>query len=204
MILFLSMIIYYLIPTNEEDSTQRPVLPRENWIIQNDENPIIEIDEKTTDYSIPELDYLDYIDPSLERGSWTFPYEKESIRIDMGYSDTGSWTVVTGRKNENDGEIDVTLYSEPYTVGNIDISDDIDFLNVDIGKDELYLYHPTEIELKYATYKKPFVYTQFRGGGFEDLDIRKPYYGLQVVYLEIPKDLELTTTLDQSIEIIEN
>lgn len=170
--------------------------------IHSNTNQVEEIDfgnSFSLEYMIPE-ELLDgasaYIVSEDE-----FPYEKGELILQLINTDDeyyGVYQVLVEKKELADQIIEVVVYQTPTYINGWDITEYIDPIQVDLSSNAL-LINSVRREFSYASFKTEFPFTQFE----ED---HEPWFtesivtGQQLLFLRVPKDLELIS--DEDVEII--
>jgi hypothetical protein len=180
-ILLISTIVYYLLPTDKFVYGYDPFI--------DDEKEHVEysgFQEAVAEGRINELDTIKV------RENWNFEYASEQLEISVS-EDVYTWVVIE-RKNENDGLIEVNHFQAKNYVDGMEMTNIKNNYQVTLEGETLRIIPPKPYEVKISAFKPDFVLTQFQEKGkngttdFMSVDPE----GYQVIYLRVPKELELT------------
>lgn len=177
-VLVISVIIGLLIPEKKENA----------FVIEHRYN-----DEMTMVEEAMMNGQLDDVEPVA---SWEFPYHANDLHIQA--DDDEQWITVE-RKSENDGVIEAKYITQTMMDG-IDITERIPSIEVELEKDTLTLMGNGEVTLNFAQFQKEFVISQFTGKKSGDMDFSSS--DTRILYLKIPKDLNLVYEEDIYIDYI--
>lgn len=143
------------------------------------------------------------IDPALIQKEWELEYEGKKLEL-SSLEGNFKESVIVKRKAENDGKIEGTYYSSLIMNGT-DYTDVLMPIDLSLEEDTLNIIGiPEGIDLHFAMYKNEFVINQFTGEKSWMDPNHDGYSNIQVLYLEIPKDLELIDTHGMGINYVEN
>ncbi|MBS4179028.1 hypothetical protein [Lederbergia citrea] len=185
-ILLLSIALYGLLPTKASQ--------------------VVVVKEKEADQITDHL-YTDIfngkiqkVDLTFIKDKWTLDYKGEKLKI-VQTEGFFEGTIVVERKLENDGEIEGTYYASTI-VGGIDVTKEIEPVRVRLVGSKLELAGmPETVNLEYAISKKEFIVNQFTGESFVQSD-SDAYRDFQVLYLRIPRNLDLIDEQDMPIHYV--
>lgn len=121
------------------------------------------------------------------------PYEKDYLNIQLNLNDSNdrhhNIKILVERKNEADQLIEAVIYQTPTFINDWNITEYIDPLQVDVTLSALLIDNIWK-EFSYASFKKEFPFSQFeedRQSMFGEIIV----YGEELLFLRIPKDVEL-------------
>jgi len=174
-LLFLSMVVYYVAADKELSFASN--ITSEELYRESDEL-----------FKLLQDGDINQINPNYVRNNWSFPYEQDQISIDQSTSSGNGWQIMIKRKEQNDGEIDITYYSGPTTINGYDVSTKLDEFVIELNEDVLRIPQSTLADFNYIIFEKPYVASQFN----EKRDwMNIVEQGRSVIYLEIPNNLEV-------------
>lgn len=136
---------------------------------------------------------------------WEFPYTDKQLTVTNGENEHVAGRILVERKQVNDGLIEASVYrSRSVTTSKgaytIDFSDEIPLFDLELADGTLSMSKSEKIELTYATFKKEFTINQFTGEGGRGFG-SATFWGEHVLYLQIPKDLELDSQYFDVIDV---
>lgn len=127
------------------------------------------------------------------RAKWDYDQQKLHIDGDLGVYDT--IPIIIDKKEVNDGEIEVVYYMGRSTIESYDISDQFKPMDFNLEDDELTITRTNVTHIEASAFSKEFTMNQFTeeiGGETGPFMNRGTFIGKRVIYLRIPKDLQLT------------
>lgn len=131
-----------------------------------------------------------------------FDYSEKQLNIAVVNEDFLSASIFVERKTTNDGKIEALHYQTGSGLNQMTISDLMQPLKINIDKNTLILENPEKLKLEFSQFQQAFPINQFTGKG-DFSDMNNFYDGTSILYLKIPKDLELTTTNEIALEYVE-
>lgn len=131
-----------------------------------------------------------------------FNYTEKQLNIAILNDDFLSASIFVERKTSNDGEIEALQYQTGSGINDLSISDLLQPLKINIDKNTLILENPEKLTLEFSQFQQAFPIKQFTGKG-DFGDSSHFINGTSILYLKIPKDLELTTTNEIALEYVE-
>jgi hypothetical protein len=180
-LLVASVILFYSLP-KEKFADVRTVSQEKIWAA---ERGYISFYDSAQKGAIHELEGV------TRNGEWEFSYTDEKLQLIKGDTVT-SIEVFAERKDTNDNKIEVSSYATDLMIEGVVIKDSLKPPGVELSGNNLRIIQPKITELKYAMFDKEFTISQFtsepnksvRYGG-------NAVMGNQILYLRIPKDLEV-------------
>ncbi|WHY01296.1 hypothetical protein [Neobacillus sp. DY30] len=131
-----------------------------------------------------------------------FDYTEKQLDIAVVNEDFLSASIIVERKTTNDQKIEALHYQTGSGLNEMSISDLMQPLGINIDKNTLILENPPKIKLEFSQFQQAFPINQFTGKG-DFSDTNNFIDGTSILYLKIPKDLELTTTNEIALEYVE-
>ncbi|MEH7352287.1 hypothetical protein V7150_01720 [Neobacillus drentensis] len=124
------------------------------------------------------------------RKKWNFDYNGEQLNIATIQDDYLNTSVFVERKNHNDGKIEAAYYQTRSSVNGMDITELATPPGLELAEDGLFLRNPKKSKIKFSEFTNVFSVKQFTGEEFFERDSHYAE-GQSILYLRIPKDLEL-------------
>ncbi|MFS0779605.1 hypothetical protein ABC255_26935 [Neobacillus sp. 3P2-tot-E-2] len=131
-----------------------------------------------------------------------FDYTEKQLNIAVVNEDFLSASIFVERKTTNDGKIEALHYQTGSGLNEMSISDLMQPLGINIDKNILMLENPEKIRLEFSQFQQAFPINQFTGKG-DFSDTNNFYGGTSILYLKIPKDLELNNTYEIDLQYVE-
>lgn len=145
---------------------------------------------------------IEKIDKKFINKEWNFGYAEQELTIATENGEFINTAVIVERKATNDGKIEATHYKTRSGVNNIEITDLEKPLRIELNGSALTIMNPEKVKLKFTQFQQAFTVNQFTG--------EKPfstathfYGGTSILYLKIPKDLELVDKSGINYQFIE-
>ena len=131
-----------------------------------------------------------------------FDYTEKQLNIAVVNEDFLSASIFVERKTTNDGKIEALHYQTGSGLNEMSISDLMQPLGINIDKNTLMLENPEKTKLEFSQFQQAFPINQFTGKG-DFSDTNNFYGGTSILYLKIPKDLELNNTYEIDLQYVE-
>lgn len=152
--------------------------------------------ENSVVYDVASKGEIEKIDPSFLVKKWKFAYHGQRLLIGGTDSSELNTNIIVERKNTNDGEIEALNYHTRLRMDNLDLTKYVKPLQLELADGQLRLMKPQQSEIKFSELSNVFSVNQFTGvksfsHGFGISG------GLSILYLRIPKDLQLDYQSDQ-------
>jgi hypothetical protein len=106
------------------------------------------------------------------------------------------------RKNTNDDKIEAVAYRTRSSMNDMDISKLINPIRVKLVGNLLTLQAPKQAKLKLSMFNNVFAVTQFSSEASLFKHHSSFYDGQSILYMRIPKDLELINKSDLNIQFV--
>ncbi|MEH7010826.1 hypothetical protein V7087_08385 [Neobacillus niacini] len=145
---------------------------------------------------------IENVDSEYILKTWNLEYSEKQLNIAVTNDDFLSAVIIVERKNDNDGKIEAAFYKTGSSINNMAISELDKPLRMEMGKNTLRLENPEKLILEFSQFQHAFPINQFTGKG-DFSDSNNFYEGTSILYLKIPKDLELNTTFEIDIQYVE-
>ncbi|MBP1080096.1 hypothetical protein JOC74_000584 [Bacillus capparidis] len=139
------------------------------------------------------------IDPRYKKKQWKFQYQLKQLNIE-GYIDP---SIVIERKQGTDGTIEAIYFATDTILEGFKISK-LPSVNVRLNEESLIIDSPEPIQIELGLYSKEFPIRQFTDEQFmgESKEDGSTFTPMEVIYLRVPKDLEITGASDMDITYI--
>jgi len=137
---------------------------------------------------------LNASDGFLEKSSLSFGYKEKVLKI---ISISKNIILLGERKNIDDGKIEVLNYVTYSSFGDIDITDKIDPASAKLSENELVLEDGQYLKMEMNEFNLDFTAHQFiKDGLYYNGTGRSSLFGVKVIYIKIPKSLQIDDTSD--------
>lgn len=177
------------------------VLPKEYYSLEIDGNNY-EIDKRELEmgsivkdepdiYDAVMRDALDETEGIMKKETWEFPYDGNMLIVTE--NENFGTTIFLEEKETTDDQIEVAYYMTKPTVDGIDLSEQIKIPQIRLIEEQLQIYHPKRLEIKFHRFEKEAVIGQFFGEPWYD---HFGYYnvittGQHMLYVKVPKSLKI-------------
>ncbi|MGG3572175.1 hypothetical protein ABES25_03115 [Bacillus gobiensis] len=147
-------------------------------------------------YNAAQEGRIEEINSKYKKQQWEFPYKESRLHLDGNVDPT----IVVERKQSSDGTIDAIFFATDFVVGGFDMSNRTPAINLELEGDTLMIDNTGPLQINLGMYSKEFPIRQFTGEQFIEEDpIVSP---MQIIYLRVPKDLEITGASDMDITYV--
>ncbi|MFF2446972.1 hypothetical protein ACFVSW_07695 [Neobacillus sp. NPDC058068] len=146
---------------------------------------------------------IDQVDSKFLRKKWDFNLQDKKLNLVVQNDEYLNTSIIVERKNTNDGKLDAVFYQTGSSVNGMDISELANPPGLKLAGDQLIIMKPKEGKFEYSEFANVFSISQFTGEAslFEH---HSDFTGGQsILYLRIPKDLELHDQSNQDIQFVE-
>lgn len=129
---------------------------------------------------------IDQINPKNLVGENHFDYQNQTLRIESSNENTPQ--IFVERKTTEDGGIDAFVYSTGFLIDGYDFSDKLKSYILELADDTLTLHSPGQQNIDISITNAPFPVRQFTS----ESSLHSSFSGGdQIIYLRIPKDVEV-------------
>ncbi|RDW21265.1 hypothetical protein [Oceanobacillus chungangensis] len=182
-VLLLSVVIYYFIPGPKEESQQAPTGRQDLSEVLYGELPVESINE--------------YFEEE-----WDFSYDKDSIQI--GYKGDLNNSVSIAVERTDGNSIKAAFYQTPIYASGIELTEHIKPIDMQLSEDRFLINLPETVHLDFTSFRKEFPLLQFKDSPNEDWmgDSERFHWGDQLLYLQIPREIEIKTEMDVYLEYV--
>ncbi|WHY78219.1 hypothetical protein QNH20_03360 [Neobacillus sp. WH10] len=136
------------------------------------------------------------------RKKWNFDYNGQQLNIAAIQDEYLNTSVVVERKNHNDGKIEAAYYQTRSSVNGMDITELANPPGLELAEDGLLLRNPKKSKIKFSEFTNVFSVKQFTEEDFFGHDSHFSE-GQSILYLRIPKDLELIDKTNINLNYVE-
>lgn len=127
------------------------------------------------------------INPEYIAQHKTFDYENSTLKISSNRID--GTLIYVERKDTNDGEINCFVYKRGLIINGFNFTDKLAPIHLELNKNTMNIHQPPPQDISLAMVKKEFTINQF---SVENLNNETMEPDQQVIYLRVPKDLEIS------------
>ncbi|MEH7308430.1 hypothetical protein [Neobacillus drentensis] len=146
---------------------------------------------------------LDTIDSSFIEKKWDLDYRDQKLNVTTETAEFFGTQIFVERKNTNDHKIDAIAYRTRSSVNDMDISKLINPIRLKLAGNILILQNPKKAKLEFSMFNNVFSVNQFTGEPSLFEHQSSFYDGQSILYMRIPKDLELIYKSDLNIQYVE-
>ncbi|MFK9092173.1 hypothetical protein [Bacillus salipaludis] len=133
---------------------------------------------------------------------WNFDFNGSQLHLGVVQDDNLNTSVIVERKKLNDGKIEAAYYQTRSSVNGMEVTGLANPPHPEIAKDELLLRNPRISKIEFSEFTNVFSVKQFTG---EDFFTHHSDFsgGQSILYLRIPKDLELIDKTGVNLNYVE-
>ena len=145
---------------------------------------------------------IDKVDPSYIRQKWNYDYRKHQLSIELKSGEFMSTQIVVEKRKMNDSKIEAVFYKSRSSFNGKELTQRIRPLRIELLGDTLTITQPKAVKMEYNEFNDTFAVTQFTGEKLfnHDLNFNE---GQGIIYLRIPKNLEITDNASLNIQFIQ-
>ncbi|CAH2715801.1 hypothetical protein BACCIP111895_02985 [Neobacillus rhizosphaerae] len=138
------------------------------------------------------------------RKKWNFNYQGQQLNLAVIQDENIDAMVVVEKKNNNDGKIEAEFYQTRSSYNGMDITELANLPGMELAGDQLTLLNPKRSEIKFSQFGNTFNIKQFTGEPSLFSEHHSEFSGGQrIIYLRIPKDLELNYPENLNLQFVE-
>ncbi|WHY67551.1 hypothetical protein [Neobacillus sp. SuZ13] len=145
----------------------------------------------------------DTIDRNFIEKKWDFEYREPKLNLSVETEEFFATQIFVERKNTNDHKIEAVAYRTRSSVNDMDISKVINPIRLTLAGDILTLQNSKKAKLKFSIFNQVFTVTQFTEQASLFEHHSSFYDGQSILYMRIPKDLELINKPELNIQFVE-
>ncbi|MFL6554689.1 MAG: hypothetical protein ACJ8MO_01075, partial [Bacillus sp. (in: firmicutes)] len=146
---------------------------------------------------------IDNIGGNFIEKKWDLVYHDPQLNLTAKTDEFLATQIFVERKNTNDHKIEAVAYRSRSSVNDMDISKLINPIRLKLAGDRLTLQNPKKAKLEFSMFNQVFSVNQFTGGASVFEHNSSFYDGQSILYMRIPKDLELINTSNLNIQFVE-
>jgi hypothetical protein len=155
--------------------------------------------ENSVVYNAASKGEIDKIDPAFLVEKWKFTYHERQLPISSEDEALSNSNIFVERKNTNDGEIDALYYHTRLSMNQLDLTKYFKPLQLELTDGQLRIMKPQQRELKFSELANVFSVNQFTG--VNSFSHHSEFHdGVSILYLRIPKELQLTDESGQPVQ----
>jgi hypothetical protein len=163
--------------------------------------PTSDLEKENTDlYNAAINGKIDNIDPKYIDKKWSLNYDDPQLEVVV--DENLNIQIIVERKIKNDDKIEAVMYKTRSNMNDRDITSLTNLPSVKLGRNQLMIIKPNLAKIEISEFKNVFSIRQFSGekifshhtGFFE---------GQSILYLQIPKDLELVDKTNLYIQFVD-
>ena len=142
------------------------------------------------------------IESKLIEKKWNFAYHESKLNLITETDQYFGTQIYVERKNTNDDKIEAVVYRTRSSMNDMDISKLINPIRLKLAGNLLTLQNPKQAKLKFSMFNNVFAVTQFTDEASLFQHHSSFYDGQSILYMRIPKDLELIDKSHLSIQFV--
>ncbi|HEY2420123.1 MAG TPA: hypothetical protein VGI04_01825 [Neobacillus sp.] len=163
----------------------------------------IELEKESEDLYYAALEgRIDKVDHKFIVKKWSFDYHNQQLNIEVPNNEALNIQVMIEKKKTNDDKIEAVFYRTRSSMNDKDISGIAKPISLELNKDLLTLLPPQRGAVKFTEFTNAFPVKQFTGEK-KFFDSTNFFDGQSILYLRIPKDLQLVDQSNLNIEFVE-
>jgi hypothetical protein len=143
---------------------------------------------------------IDNIDPKYIDKKWGLNYDYPQLEVVV--DESLNIQIIVERKTMNDDRIEAIMYKTRSNMNDMDITGLTNSPGVELQKNQLVITKPEQAKIEISEFKNTFTVRQFSGekifshhNGF--------FEGQSILYLQIPKDLEIVDKTNLYIQFVD-
>jgi hypothetical protein len=180
--------------------TVLPVNEVSEWEIVNQK----ELEKESLDlYEAAIEGRIDTVDRSFISKEWNLDYPNSLLNVVIANDEFINSQIVVERKETNDSKIEAVFYRTRSSMNEMDITEMVKPLQLEMAGDTLKLLNPEKAKIEFYQFENVFSTNQFTGGDSLFEHHTNFFEGQSILYLRIPKDLELTAQSNLLIQYVE-
>ncbi|MDR7238474.1 hypothetical protein [Neobacillus drentensis] len=145
---------------------------------------------------------IDTVDKKYIEKKWSFDYQDQKLNVVLVNGEFLNTQIFVERKKTNDHKIEAISYRTRSSVNEMDISKRINPTRLELAEGTLSLRNPKKTTLEFSVFNHVFAVNQFTGGDSLFSHHSSFYDGQSILYMRIPKDLELINKSDLNIQFV--
>lgn len=145
---------------------------------------------------------IEQIDPSFISSKWEKEYSGKQLKIVAPEPNDITPTIVVERKATDDKLIEGIYYKTKSYVDGIDVTKKISSDQLKWSNDTLTLIEPRPVKLNFALFHKDITLKQFTEEPSVREDDFSSSFGINILYLRVPKDLKIIESEEIGIQYV--
>jgi hypothetical protein len=146
---------------------------------------------------------IDKVDHSFIRKEWNLDYQNSLLNVEIQNEEFLNSQIIVERKETSDDTIEAILYGTRSSVNNIEITKKLNPIQLEMAGDKLTLINPKKVKFEFYQFENVFSTNQFTEGESLFEHHSNFFEGHSILYLKIPKDLELIAQSNLEIQYVE-
>ena len=145
---------------------------------------------------------IETIDSNYIDKKWDLDYPDQKLNVAVENGEFLSTQIFVERKNTNDDKIEAVSYKTRSSVNEMDITKLTNPLRLKLAGKTLSLMNPKKAKLEFSMFNNVFAVNQFTGEDSLFAHQSSFFDGESILYMRIPKDLELINKSDLNIQFV--
>jgi hypothetical protein len=154
-------------------------------------------------YESAEAGIIDTVDSKFINKKWELSYPDQKLNVALVNAEFLETQIFVERKKTNDGQIEAVYYKTRTSVNGMDITKMTNPISLKLAGNTLSLRNPKKITLEFSMFNHAFTVRQFTGGDSLFERHSYTYEGGSILYMRIPKDLELIYKENLNLQFVE-
>jgi len=132
---------------------------------------------------------------------WSFEYQDRKLNIAVENHESFNTGIVVERKNTNDNKIEAVYYKSRSSINGIEVTGRIKPIDIKLARNTLTITKQSMVKIQFSQFENVFSINQFTGGKmfYHESNF---YEGQSILYLRIPKKLELNNQSEMNLELV--
>ncbi|MCL6572745.1 MAG: hypothetical protein K6T88_13845 [Bacillus sp. (in: Bacteria)] len=146
---------------------------------------------------------IDTVDSKFINKKWDLNYPDQKLNVALVNAEFLETQIFVERKKTNDGQIEAFYYKTRTSVNGIDITKMTNPISLNLAGNNLAIRNPKKVTLEFSMFNHAFTVRQFTGGDSLFERHSYTYEGGSILYMRIPKDLELIYKENLNLQFVE-
>ncbi|WP_066069100.1 hypothetical protein [Neobacillus soli] len=159
--------------------------------------------ESTDLYDAAVAGRIDTVDSKYIDKKWDLSFEDQKLNIAVENDEYFYTQIFVDRKNSNDDKIEAIFYKTRASANGMDITKLTHPIRLELAGNTLFLKNPKKVKLEFTTFNNVFTVNQFTGEDSLFSHHSEFSGGQSILYLRIPKDLQLIDKSNLNLEYVE-
>lgn len=146
---------------------------------------------------------IDQVDHSFIAKKWSFDFHERKLNLEVVNDQFLDIQILVERKKTNDDKVEAVFYKTRSSVNDMDTTKLINPPQIKLEGNGIALMSPNKSKIDFSRFQNVFTVTQFTGGDSLYSHHTDFFQGQKLLYLRIPKDLQLIDKSDLNLQYVE-